>query len=46
MRDHAYDTVSFRLSEIEHRYGKHVHILADPLALTQLAKLCSKGKWR
>jgi uracil phosphoribosyltransferase len=29
--------------EIEHRYGKNVHILLDPLALTMLAKLCQKG---
>src|SRR5690348_10234263 len=29
--------------EIEHRYGDKVHVLADPLALTMLAKLCAKG---
>jgi len=43
MRDHAYDRIPYRLAEIEHRYGPHVHILADPLALTQLARLCAKG---
>jgi uracil phosphoribosyltransferase len=29
--------------EIEHRYGDKVHLLADPLALTMLARLCAKG---
>jgi uracil phosphoribosyltransferase len=43
MRDHAYDRIAYRSSEMEHRYGPDVHILADPLALTQLARLCSKG---
>ena len=28
MRDTLYDTVPFRLSEIEHRYGANVHIVA------------------
>lgn len=42
MRDHAYDSVPFRLSEIEHRYGPNVHILANPYLLTQLAVLCAK----
>ena len=27
--------------EIEHHYGENVHILADPVARTRLAKLCS-----
>ncbi len=43
MRDHVYDRIDYRTAEIEHRYGKEVHILADPLALTQLAQLCAKG---
>jgi uracil phosphoribosyltransferase len=43
MRDHAYDCIPYRPSEMEHRYGARVHILADPLALTQLARLCAKG---
>ena len=43
MRDHTYDHVSYRPSEIEHRYGPDVHILSEPLALTQLARLCAKG---
>jgi uracil phosphoribosyltransferase len=29
-----------------HRYGPDVHILADPLALTQLARLCAKGTYQ
>lgn len=42
MRDHALDRIPFRLSEIEHRYGPNVHILADPFLLTQLAALSAK----
>ncbi|RMG12033.1 MAG: uracil phosphoribosyltransferase [Deltaproteobacteria bacterium] len=42
MRDHFYDQVPWRLSEMEHRYGENVHILADPLLLGQLATLCQK----
>ncbi|MBM4346205.1 MAG: hypothetical protein FJ100_22755, partial [Deltaproteobacteria bacterium] len=26
--------------ELEHRYGDHVHLIRDPLALTWLARLC------
>ncbi len=43
MRDHAYDEVAYRPSEIEHRYGKHVHILSNPYLLSMLATLCAKG---
>lgn len=43
MGDHLYDRVPFRLSEIEHRYGPNVHLLADPLLLGELAILCAKG---
>jgi uracil phosphoribosyltransferase len=46
MRDHAYDKVDYRAPQLEHRYGPNVHILADPLALTQLAKLCAKGTYQ
>ncbi len=42
MRDRAYETVPFRLSEIEHRYGPNVHVVATPLLLGRLATLCSK----
>jgi uracil phosphoribosyltransferase len=46
MRDHSYDTIPYRISELEHRYGAGVHILADPLSLTQLARLCAKGTYQ
>jgi uracil phosphoribosyltransferase len=42
VRDQSYDSVPFRLSEIEHRYGPNVHIVASPLLLGQLATLCAK----
>ncbi|MCA9541695.1 MAG: uracil phosphoribosyltransferase [Myxococcales bacterium] len=32
--------MSYRLSEIEHRYGAGVHIIDDPFLTTQLARLC------
>ena len=41
--DVQFESVKYRPSEIEHRYGRDVHILADPLALTMLARLCAKG---
>src|SRR5882762_3223107 len=43
MRDHAYDEIQYRAPEMPHRYGPSVHVLAEPLALTQLARLCAKG---
>jgi len=46
MRDHTYDKIGFRAPQLEHRYGPSVHILADPLALTQLANLCAKGTYQ
>lgn len=39
----AQNQVTYRLSEIDHRYGDNVHVLADPLALTLLARLSAKG---
>ncbi len=30
----------FRMSELEHKYGKQVHIVSDPYLFTMLAKLC------
>jgi len=36
-----YQHVGYRGSEIEHRYGKNVHILADPVLITYLARLCA-----
>ena len=46
MRDHAYDRLPYRASELPHQYGAHVHILAEPLALSQLARLCAKGTYQ
>jgi uracil phosphoribosyltransferase len=42
MRDRAYESIPFRPSEIEHRYGANVHVLANPFLLGHLATLCSK----
>jgi uracil phosphoribosyltransferase len=42
MRDIAYDAIPFRLSELEHRYGANVHILANPFLLGHLATLCAR----
>jgi uracil phosphoribosyltransferase len=38
--DAQFRAVPYRPSEMEHRYGAGVHILADPLSLTMLAHLC------
>src|SRR2546423_4454690 len=46
MRDHAYDRIPYRAPQMEHRYGPNVNIIADPLALTQLARLCAKGTYQ
>ncbi len=46
MRDHLDDQVPYRPAELTHHYGKNVHILADPLALTWLARLCAKGTFQ
>src|SRR2546423_11395605 len=46
MRDHAYDKVTYLAPQLEHRYGAQVHVIADPLDLTQLAKLCAKGTYQ
>jgi uracil phosphoribosyltransferase len=42
VRDRSYESVPYRLPEIEHRYGPNVHLVASPLALGQLATLCAK----
>lgn len=41
--DQQYRDLRYRPPEIEHRYGANVHILADPLSLTMLARACQKG---
>lgn len=40
MRDKVYKSYEYVLSEMEHHYGARVHLLADPVLLTQLARLC------
>jgi uracil phosphoribosyltransferase len=42
VRETAYDSVPYRPSEIEHRYGPNVHIVASPYLLGQLATLCAR----
>lgn len=41
--DSQHRQTAFRPSEIEHRYGPGVHILANPLAMTLLGRLSAKG---
>jgi uracil phosphoribosyltransferase len=39
MRDSAYMSYRYAAPELPHSYGPHVHLLADPVLLTQLAQL-------
>ena len=39
--DAQFREIPYRTSEMPHRYGAAVHVLADPIALTHLARLCS-----
>lgn len=39
--DISYENLDYRGSEVEHGYGPNVHILSDPAAVTQLARLCA-----
>lgn len=39
MREQAYRSYRYQLSELPHHYGPNVHILADSVLLTQLARL-------
>lgn len=41
MGDSTYTNCSYSTPEVEHRYGENVHLLSNPVLLTQLAKLCS-----
>lgn len=36
-----YRNLHFRTSELRHRYGRHIHILAHPFLMTHLARLSS-----
>lgn len=40
MPEEAYRGYTYRLPELAHAYGPNVHLLADPVLLTQLARLC------
>ncbi len=40
MSEHAYRSYAYRLPELPHGYGENVHLLADPVLLSQLARLC------
>jgi uracil phosphoribosyltransferase len=42
MVETAYAQSRYRVPEIEHKYGPNVHLLDDPLAWTQLARLCAR----
>jgi uracil phosphoribosyltransferase len=42
LNDLAYAQSRYRASEIEHAYGGQVHLLDDPLAWSQLARLCAR----
>ena len=41
--DRQYQSVTYRLSESEHRYGQNVHLLSDPFLFSHLAQLCAEG---
>jgi len=38
--------VTFRLSEVEHRYGDGIHIMSDPCMSSWLAKLCQPATFQ
>ncbi len=40
VKDVHYLDYRFKPSELEHKYGKQVHILSDPFLFTTLARLC------
>ena len=40
MAEITYKNYTYQLSELEHHYGKNVHIIACPVILTLLARLC------
>jgi len=41
--DAQFSSLPYKPCQIDHHYGSDVHILADPLSLTMLAKLSAKG---
>jgi uracil phosphoribosyltransferase len=46
VQDQVFKIVRFHPSEIEHRYGKNIHILSDPFLLSHLAQLCSENTFQ
>jgi len=40
MLEQAYQGYRYQLPELPHAYGEQVHLLADPVLLSQLARLC------
>src|SRR5437016_3635751 len=42
MVETAYSQSWYKPPEITHHYGPNVHLLDDPLAWTQLARLCAR----
>ena len=42
MGESAYVESRYRPTEIPHKYGPQVHLIDDPLAWTQLARLCAR----
>ena len=41
--DMQYESLGYSLSEIEHKYGARVHVLANPYLLSHLVKLCDNN---
>lgn len=46
MTEVAYIESHYRAPEIPHEYGANVHLLDDPLAWTQLARLCARDTFQ
>jgi uracil phosphoribosyltransferase len=40
MLEQAYRGYVYRLPELDHAYGSNVHLLSDPVLLSQLARMC------
>ena len=40
LKDSQYSDCRYQLSEIDHKYGKQIHILSNPYLFSTLAKLC------
>lgn len=43
MADSQHASIPFRLSEMEHKYGEHAHLIANPFLLSHLSKLCENA---